>query len=215
MIIYKKILVALFWVILIGLSCWFYYDNAIAYLFGYRSERFGDTLFNNQVWFVAHIAGTTCSLFLGPMQFWKSFRTKYMRWHRIAGKVYIIGSLIASITAFRLSLIYDCMGCRYGLVILAVFFFFTTALAWYAILQKNIKAHQQFMVRSYTCALTFVIVRLPQILPLSFIFSAIDDRMTRRTVQEWIYSFMPLFIVEIVMIWIPSLKSPKRTQLRP
>lgn len=202
----NKLVLFIFWAALILVSIYFYNDNAIAYFRGYRSERFGETFWKNQVWFVAHIAGATCSLFLGPMQFWKSFRTKYMRWHRLSGKVYIIGSLIASIAAFRLSLIYDCIGCRYGLVILAILFFFTTALAWYAIKQKNIKAHKQFMIRSYTCALSFVIVRLPQILPLKFIFSEIQDSAVSRTVQEAFYSFLPLFLVEVAMIWIPSLK---------
>lgn len=203
---WNKLFLFIFWTALILVSIYFYDDNAIAYFRGYRSERFGETFWQNQVWFVAHMAGATCSLFLGPMQFWKTFRTTYMHWHRISGKVYIIGSLIASIAAFRLSLIYDCIGCRYGSVILAILFFATTASAWYAIKQKNIKAHRQFMIRSYTCALSFVIIRLPLILPLKFIFAIIQDSETRRTVQEGVYSFMPLFLVEIALIWIPSLK---------
>ena len=202
-----------FWALLIAASAYFYYDNAIAYLFGYRNERFGETLFNNQLWFVSHIIGATCSLFLGPIQFWKFIRTKYIRYHRLAGKIYIIGSLVAGVSAFRLSLIYDCIGCRYSLIILSFLFLLTTALAWYAILQRNIIAHQQFMVRSYTCALAFVFVRLYQIVPLDFVFAAIEDRSTRQVLHEAIYSFAPLLIVEIVMIWIPSIRkfnlSPK------
>jgi uncharacterized membrane protein len=140
------------------------------------------------------------------MQFWKSFRIKYMRWHRLSGKIYIIGSLIASIAAFRLSLIYDCVGCRYGSAFLSVLFFFTTLFAWYAIKQKNITAHRQFMIRSYCCAFSFVIIRLPQIIPLKFLFVAIEDATVRRTVREAFYSFILLVIAEVTMIWIPSLK---------
>jgi uncharacterized membrane protein len=205
----NKLLLFIFWAAIILVSIYFYDDNVLAYFRGYRSERFGETFWENQVWFVAHMAGATCSLLLGPMQFWNSFRTKYMRWHRLSGKVYIIGSLIASIAAFRLSLIYDCVGCRYGSVFLSFLFFFTTALAWYAIKQKNIKTHKQFMIRSYCCALSFVLIRLPQILPLKFLFASIEDSVVRRTVREAFYSFILLFLAEVAMIWIPSLKKKR------
>lgn len=191
-----------FWALLILLSAYFYYDNAVVYLFGYRNPRFDA----NQLWFILHIAGATCSLFLGPIQFWKSIRTKYIRFHRIAGKIYIIGSLIAAAGAFRLALSFDCVGCRYSLIPLSILFLLTTSLAWYAIRQKNITAHKQFMVRSYVCALAFVFVRLYQVLPLDFIFQPITSDDVFAVVVEWTFSILPLILVEIVMIWIPSIK---------
>ena len=166
----KKFLLFIFWAAIISLSVYFYMDDAVGYLFGYRSPRFGETFFHNQFWFGLHIVAATCSLFLGPIQFWKNIRNKYLRFHRIAGKIYIIGSLIAAVSAFRLALIYNCVGCRYSLIPLSVLFFLTTALAWYAIKQKNITAHKQFMVRSYTCALAFVFVRLYQVFTYRFYF---------------------------------------------
>lgn len=205
----RKIYFIIFWTLLIGVSLYFYYDNAIAYLFGYRSERFGETLFENQIWFVAHIVGATFSLFLGPVQFWKIFRNKYMGYHRFAGKLYIIGSLIAGISSLRLSLINDCVGCRYSLFILSVLFLLSTYLAWYAIKQRNITAHKQFMVRSYVCALAFVFVRLNQIIPLNFLFDAIEDPAIRRTVNEWMFSFAPIILAEIFMVWLPSVRRNK------
>lgn len=209
MITTKKILLIIFWTLLIVLSLYFYYDNAIAYLYGYRSERFGQTLFENQIWFTTHIIGATFSLFLGPIQFWKSVRKKYIRYHRFAGKLYIIGSLIAGIASLRLSLINDCIGCRYPLFILSILFLLSTSLAWYAIKQKNISAHKQFMSRSYTCALAFVLVRLNQIIPMNFLFDVIEDTAIKRTVNEWIFSFIPIILVEIFMIWLPSVRRKK------
>lgn len=202
----KKVLLAVFWTIILLLSAWFYFDNAVAYLFGYRNPRFGESLFTNQVWFVAHVLGATCSMFLGPVQFWKSFRIKYIKLHRLLGKIYIIGSLVAAVTAFRLALLFDCVGCRYSLIPLSVFFAFTTLLGWYAIRQKNIVAHQQFMIRSYTCSLAFVFVRLYQVIPLGFMFDPIDNPDIQGVVMEWFFSFMPILLVEVVMIWLPSLK---------
>jgi uncharacterized membrane protein len=198
----KKILLFSFWTILILLSAGFYFENAVAYLFGYRNERFAE----NQFWFVAHILGATCSLFLGPIQFWKAIRTKYLKFHRLAGKIYIVGTLIAAVTAFRLALVFDCIGCRFSLIPLSILLFTTTALAWYTVKQKNIVAHRQFMIRSYTCALAFVFVRLYLVVPMDFIFGVIDDPITKNVVTEWMFSILPLVLVEIIMIWIPSLK---------
>jgi len=205
----RKLLLIIFWTVTIIVSLYFYYDNAIAYLYGYRSERFGLTLFENQIWFVIHITGATFSLFLGPIQFWGYIRKNYISYHRLAGKLYIIGSLIAGGSALRLSLINDCLGCRYSLVLLSILFLLTTSLAWVSIKRKNITAHRQFMIRSYTCALAFVFVRLYQILPLDFLYSTINDAEIRRTVNEWMFSFIPIIIVEVVMIWLPSVKQIK------
>jgi uncharacterized membrane protein len=201
-----KILLFIFWTVLILLSAGFYFENAVVYLFGYRNARFA----NNEFWFVAHILGATCSLFLGPMQFWKSPRTKNIKFHRFIGKIYIIGTLVAAIAAFRLAFNFGCVGCRFSLVPLSILLFSTTALAWYAIKQKNIIAHKQFMVRSYTCALAFVFVRLYQVVPMDGLFGIIQDKNVKGVVIEWMFSFMPIILVEIFMIWIPSLQQRKK-----
>ncbi len=201
----NQIFLFIFWTFLILVSAYFYYDNAVVYLFGYRNERFAD----NQFWFIAHMLGATCSLFLGPIQFWKSIRNKYLKYHRLAGKIYIIGTLVAAISAFRLAFTFACVGCRFSLVPLSLLLFITTAMAWYAIKQKNIIAHKQFMVRSYTCALAFVFVRLYQVIPMNSLLGVIEDQNVRGVVIEWMFSFMPIILVEIFMIWIPSLKRKK------
>ncbi len=205
----RKLLIIVFWTTIIGVSSYFYYDNAIAYLFGYRSERFGQTLFENQIWFISHIIGATFSLFLGPFQFWGAIRKKYISYHRLAGKIYIIGSLVAGVSALRLSLINDCLGCRYSLALLSILFLLTTSLAWITIRRKNIVAHKHFMTRSYTCALAFVFVRLNQLIPLDFLYYPINDPIIQRTVNEWMFTFVPIIAVEIFMIWIPSVKRIK------
>lgn len=198
----KQVIIAILWTLLIILSIGFYSENAIVYLFGYRNDRFA----GNEFWFVAHILGATCSLFLGPVQFWKSIRTKYIRYHRLAGKIYIIGTLIAGVAALRLALIFSCVGCRFSLIPLSILLIFTTSLAWYTIKQKKIIAHKQFMVRSSTCALAFVFVRLYQVVPMDSVFGVIEDAAVKSVVIEWMFSMLPLIIVEIFMIWIPSLK---------
>ena len=208
----KKIFWFIFWAATIGFSLYFYIDTIIDYSAGYVPENFKRGFFESKIWFIGHILGASASLLLGPVQFWKNFRTKYMKYHRFAGKIFIIGSLIAAVCAFRINLMYDCKPCRVSLGILSVIWFACTAAAWWAIKNKNIKAHRQFMVRSYTAALAFLFIRLFPLIGYKKIFFFIDLSMERRTTAEWLCWVFPFLIVEVYMIWWPQLTAaPKRT----
>lgn len=200
----RTIGVVLMWAFILALSIYFFLDNVVAFFFGYRSRNFGTALFNNQLWVVMHLVGGSLALLLGPFQFWAFLRTKYMRLHRTVGKVYMVGILLIGISAFRLSLVSYCVPCRISLFLLTVFTVLSTWLAWKAIKQRNIKVHRQMMVRSYVCVLAFVAVRIDDILPLDFLFGAIEDRTFRRVVNEYFFSFVPLLFTEIIMVWLPS-----------
>lgn len=210
----RKIGLAVVWLAVLGFSTVFYFENAIAYFFGYRSPRFGDTLLNNQLWFVVHMIGGTCALFLGPIQFWTRIRNRYLNLHRWTGRLYIVGSLIAGAIAIKLSLINGCQACRYSLITLSVLWIFFTIAAYLSIRQFDIASHKKFMVRSYVCALAFVFVRMPGVLPMDFFFSMIDSPVERGIVSEWFFSLVPLFIAELWLTWIPALRgttSPTRS----
>jgi uncharacterized membrane protein len=200
----SRIFLTLFWVALIAASINFYFDNAVAYLFGYRSKRFGDSLFNNQLWFVIHIVGGTCALFLGPFQFWTWFRNRYLRIHRIMGRVYVVGTLIAGLAALRLSSINSCEACRYSMLLLSILLLFFTASAYYSIRNYNLESHKRFMIRSYVCALAFVFVRLP----VDSLFWMVESESERGILTEWFFSLVPLLCVEFWLTWRPAIFSP-------
>lgn len=214
MAITSKILIWIVWIAIISLSAYFFLDNVVAYFYGYRSRVFGNSFFHNQIWVALHMAGGTLILLLGPFQFWKWFRNKFVKGHRVMGKVYLLGAGLAGFSALRISLISSCAPCRISLFLLSIFMLLSSAFAWIAIRQRNIKAHRQFMVRSYICALAFVTVRIDGILPLDFLFSDIADATFRRTVNEYFFSFVPLIIGEIIMTWIPAIKRKKQKVLR-
>lgn len=200
------------WSLIICLSIYFFLDNVVAYFFGYRSRLFGNSFFNNQVWVVTHLVGGSLTLFIGPVQFSKYLRTKYVLIHRNLGKIYMLGVALAGMSALRLSLISTCVPCRVSLFILSVLVLLSTFLAWKAIKKGNIKIHRQMMVRSYVCVLAFVAVRIDDILPLDFLFGNIQDGITRRIVNEYFFSFVPLIVAEIIMVWMPSVY-PKRKRI--
>lgn len=201
-----KILTYIVWSGIIILSIYFLFDNVFAYFYGYRSELFGSSLFQNQLWVTLHMTGGSLLLVLGPFQFWDWFRNKFLHLHRLLGKVYLIGAGLAGLSAIGISLISTCVPCRISLFLLAVFMLLSSALAWLSIKQHNIKAHRQFMIRSYLCALAFVTVRIDGIFPLDFLFGYIEEPTFRRTVNEYFFSFVPLIIAEIFMTWLPAVK---------
>ena len=203
----NKIFTFLAWSLIIALSVYFFIENVFVYVTGFRSKNFGTSFFNNQVWIVSHLIGGTLALFLGPFQFWKSLRTRYLSFHRVTGKLYIIGAFITGLSALRLSLISTCHPCRISLFILAVLVLVTTIAAYLFIKRKNIKAHRQFMVRSYVTVLSFVAVRIGDVVSMDFLFGSITDPIFNRVVNEYFFSFVPLICAEIIMIWWPLLKT--------
>lgn len=201
----ERLLIFISWTVIIGLSIYFFYENVAVYLTGFKSKTF----ISNPFWVALHLIGGTLALFFGPVQFSKWIRRKYLNFHRLTGKIYIVGAFIAGLSALRLSLISTCVPCRVSLFILAVLVLGTTFSAWWAVKNKNVAAHRQFMIRSYICVFSFVAVRLGGVVPLEFLFGQIDDLTFNRTVNEYFFSFVPLLIGEIFMIWLPTLKNTR------
>lgn len=199
----KAAVSVLWWIAVIGFSLFFLWTDVFPYLQGYRSPSFGSTFFRNQFFVVVHLVGGTAALLTGPFQFWPGFREKNMRLHRLLGKVYLIGGVLVGFSALRSSLISKCAPCRISLFLTGVLLLITLITAWLAIKKRHIKPHRQFMIRSYVLMLAFVFVRIDSIFPLDFMFGQISDPTFRRTVNEYFFSFFPLIITEILMVWRP------------
>lgn len=203
--IIERLLIIISWAVIIGLSIYFFFENVAVYLTGYKSKTF----IGHPFWVGLHLIGGSLALFFGPIQFSKWARRKYLTFHRLTGKIYIVGAFIAGLSALRLSLVSICAPCRVSLFILAVLVITTTFSAWWVVKNKNVAAHRQFMVRSYICILSFVAVRVGGLVPLEFFFGQIEDPTFNRVVNEYFFSFVPLIIGEIVMIWLPTLQNTR------
>ncbi len=197
----------IFWTGIIGLSLYFYARTVESYANGELPENFKLGFWTSKIWFIGHVLGASAALLLGPLQFWDRIRTNYMKYHRLAGKIFVLGSLIAAVSAFRIVLMYDCVPCRISLGILSVLWFFFTYAAWWSIKRKNVKAHRQFMARSYTAALAFVFIRIFSLIGYNNVFPFLKDQLEQRTAAEWLCWVVPLLIVEFYLSWQPLLKS--------
>lgn len=201
-----KVLTILFWIIILCVSIYFYYKDVSKYIGG----NIGPRKEPERWWLIVHFTGAACTLVLGPLQFWPYFRNRFRKWHRIAGKFYIGGSLISASMVFYLLSNYPLPGSVPSLGLLAVIWIFTTIAAFWFATKKNFKLHKQFMIRSYVCAFAFVFIRiLPILNSYTGIFDFIKGEEMQGTVYEWICWVYPLMITEFILVWWPSISKYK------
>jgi uncharacterized membrane protein len=186
----------------LSIGSYFFILSVIPYFDGTLPER----LAAEKWWLIVHFTGAACTLFLGPLQFWSYFRNRYRKWHRIAGKFYIGGSILSALMVFYLLSNYTLPGAVPSLGFLAIIWLFTTIAAFWFAIQKNFKLHRDFMIRSYVCSLAFVFIRLlPYIDQYTGLFTFIENEETRWTIYEWICWVYPLLITEFILSWRVSL----------
>ncbi len=125
-------------------------------------------ILHNTIWktaFPAHIIFGGTALFIGWRQFGSSFRNKYLKIHRVIGKMYVIAVVISSVSAIYMGF-YANGGiiAATGFIILGMIWLITTLIALISIKNGNVVRHQQWMTYSYAC--TFAAVTLRIWLPL-------------------------------------------------
>lgn len=139
--------------------------------------------------FYTHVSFGLLALVIGPFQFVKNFRNRYLRIHRWLGTVYIMCVLLAGLAGFLIA--FRANGgiiASLGFMGLATAWLFTTYKAYIRIREKNIVAHEKWMLRNY--ALTFGAVTLRLGLLLAF--------------TGWI-SFDRIYVVMSWACWVPNL----------
>lgn len=114
--------------------------------------------------FVHTLGGGLASL-IGPFQFHKGLRGARPKWHRWAGRVYLIAVGLASLAGVLLSprsLAEDTFGI--GFIALALAWFYTGWMAYTTARAGDFHAHRRWMIRNF--ALTYAAVTLRIQMPL-------------------------------------------------
>jgi hypothetical protein len=166
-------------------------------------------------WLILHFSFGFFVLFLAPLQFLPVIRAKYPFYHRTAGKIYIIGSIVSSLIVFYLLTNYPFPGSVLSLGFLSCLWLYFTVIAWRLAKKRSFNLHKQFMIRSYVCAMAFVYLRLfDKIDHNTGALSFITNDETRTTVIDWTWIF-PFLIAEFFIQWYPSIKKLNSKQQFP
>ncbi len=202
---FKSVLQFLFWSVIVGLTFYFIVGHAVGYLTNGIPEYFRATLMNKKIWFYPHIAGGAMAILLGPLQFWKAFRIKYLQLPRPLGKIYIIGSIVSVICLVRIFPEFGWTPMMPSQILVTTLWFLSTIAAWWTIKRKNIKAHRQFMARSYLFAFYFVAIRAVDYLGKNFFGFSNDDNVWLAN-GDWATWVVPFIILEMYQSWWPVAK---------
>ena len=102
-------------------------------------------------------------MIIGPFQFWKTFRGKYIKTHRFLGRVYLIAILLGTISATNLAWTSGykiSFSWAFGLQALAFAWISTALMAYISVRRGRIMQHKEWMIRTYVLTANFIIFRL-------------------------------------------------------
>jgi len=121
----------------------------------------------NVVAFYCHVFASAIALLLGPFQFSSRLRTKYLKLHRLAGRIYLsVGVLLGGLAGLYVAqFAFGGIVSIVGFSVLAITWLVTGAIALYSIGKKDVVAHRKWMIRNFS--LTFAAVTLRIYLGLS------------------------------------------------
>lgn len=147
-----------------------------------------------------HGLAGACALLLGPMQFFDNFRNRHLKLHRVAGRIYIFGALVAGpIGTYIQWFEHRTMGGAGTFVLAAglqsVLWAATTLIAFAFALRRRIHLHRQWMTRSFAVSLVFLEVRVISGL------GGFDQNPAAIEAIVWICNGFALLLADVVNQW--------------
>jgi len=147
--------------------------------------------------FYIHITFGGIALLIGWTQFSQKLRDRYLNTHRNLGKIYVGSVILSSIAGFYIAMFASGgITSELGFGGLAIAWFFTVMMAYTRILKRDIKQHENWMIRNY--ALTFAAVTLRIYLPLSTQLLHIDFVAAYRVIS-WLCWVPNLIVAEMII----------------
>jgi len=142
-----------------------------------------------------HMLPGALFMILGSLQFVKSIREKYPRFHRRSGWVFIVCGYMIGISAFIMSFLVPIGGVNEGAatVLFSVFFLIALTMALVSIMKRRIGLHREWMLRAFAIGLAVSTIR--PIVGLFFAFSGLAPQQFFGT-AFWIGFTLHLVIAE-------------------
>lgn len=142
-----------------GVGVFFLWRYAVPYFLHYNQTQF-DYFWPRRYRLMVHISGGFLALICGTLQMWTGLRQRAMNFHRLTGRVYLVGVAVGVTGAFLMTR--DTTPRVFGIALmgLATAWLLTTSVAWAAILRGQVALHKEWMTRSYLVTFAFVTFRM-------------------------------------------------------
>lgn len=111
-------------------------------------------------WLLPHALAGATALLLGPLQFSDRLRQRFTKYHRVAGRFYVGGVMIAGPLGIYIQYIQGPPTFTLAAIVDATLWMSTTAIALVFAMKRMITQHRQWMTRSYAVAIVFLEVRV-------------------------------------------------------
>ena len=149
------------------------------------------------VWLLLHILTASSALFTGPFLLWSGFRRAFLPFHRKIGIVYLVGGSLGTSAGMLLSSVvkHRAPAFYFATFFLGLIWLTAASMAYRAIRNRQIEAHQEWMIRSYVLTWSFVACRIPDLSIVQALGPGGD------TTILWATWSVPLFITEVVLQW--------------
>lgn len=176
--------------LVLGFAARFWLHDALPYIVDYTEASY------RRYWpvrnsLLLHIAGGSIALFAGPFQLWSGFRRRFRRVHRWIGYAYMSSIALAASSSFYLAF-HTRPDFGLSLFILAMVWWVSIAMAFIAVRNRRIDAHQEWMIRSYIVTFSFVSYRY--LVGLS-VFEGLGP--SRPAMVLWISWVVPMLVFEL------------------
>jgi uncharacterized membrane protein len=109
---------------------------------------------------LAHGVPGALALFIGVFQFSSRLRQRYLKVHRVMGRIYVGSVAISAPVAVAVAISLPVPTLLMASVIQAAGLLMTTATAVYCVRTGKIQQHREWMMRSYPFAAVFVVARV-------------------------------------------------------
>jgi uncharacterized membrane protein len=184
--------------VLVGLAVGVYFIvRYVPRYFVVTEASYGTYFWPRAGWVLTHVALSLLAITIGPLQLWARIRERYWRFHRLAGRIYLIGVAGGSVAAIGLSLTAGFTPAyRSGLFFLALAWMGTTGMAFAAIRRRKIAQHREWMIRSYVVTFSFVTFRVVRDI---FVANGLGTFEEMLVVMSWASWAVPLLITEMVI----------------
>lgn len=163
--------------------------------------RKSDTLLNYPSYcmvFYAHIFLGGLSLILGAIQFFPGLRIWRPILHKVFGKLYVLSVIISGSSGLFIAF-YAEGGfiTSLGFSFLAIFWLFTTIIAFLFIKKVNLIQHENWMIRSYALCFAAVTLRLY----ITLVVGVLNMEFIRAyTFIAWLCWVPNLFVAELIIL---------------
>lgn len=189
-------------VCLIIIALYFVVDRAFPYFFNFNIEQFDDYYWPNKWWLIGHLSGGITALVLGPFQFSTSFRNRFIKTHRLLGKIFVVAIIIASLSAVYMSFYVAPqvnIAWSISLLVMSLVWLISVLMAYRTIRLRRIPQHKEWMIRTYVITFGFVLFRFLN--EASFIQELMPTFEERGATCIWLSWALPLFIAEVILQW--------------